>query len=99
MPNGRKYEIKSNKEVEKSIQSINYFQTYKKLDHKVNELIVPHPKKLNYFATLRSMSYIEDYVPVHRSSIIFPTIKVNNKEYDESQLDKIEQFNTVEING
>lgn len=45
------------------------------------------------------MSYIEDYVPVHRSSIIFPVIKVNNQEYDESQLDEIEKFNTAEING
>lgn len=72
VPNGRKYQIKATNEVKRTLCDIEYFQKFKKLEPSVHELVTPHPKKLNYFAMARSLSFIENYIPDHRSSIIMP---------------------------
>jgi hypothetical protein len=69
VPSGRKYKIKSNKLVSSTLENITYFHRCKNLLPTVKELSVPLPKKLNYFATLRSQSFQEDYIPTHRSSV------------------------------
>lgn len=65
----REYEIRQDDDVNSRLSEISMFHDSQLFDDKVCEMTVPAPKKLNYFAPLRSLSYEEGFVPI-RSSVV-----------------------------
>jgi hypothetical protein len=70
VPGGRKYRIRNNQELESAMADVQYYQVSQRLLPMVRELEVSPPRKLNYFATVRSLSYQEGYIPRHQNSIV-----------------------------